>query len=239
MFLSHFYFFGTNFNITIKISYKMPNNLFRQYNVELAIAEDHKNPHYRDWVYSVARKVDITNPKDAALVRDLSVVMEQALGKYEFFAVSSNNLHWNATDKPIRVVMVPQPQLRENITLVNPEITGYGNWEIDLVEGCGSFPGKLYVVKRKTFAEVSAHLLTETGFAPVHFEYGVRSLSDQAKQKSKADLEKILDAGRVQHEIDHLDGIVIAKKRVFYGEYDPEKEKRALAQLAMQEMHPF
>lgn len=218
----------------------MPHNLFKQYDVQPAVAEDHKNPYYKDWVYSIARKVDITNPEDTALVRDLSIVMEQALGKYEWGAVSSNNLHWNRTDNPIRVVMVPHPELRENIALVNPAIAGYGSWEIDFIEGCGSFPGKLYVVKRKTFAEVSAYLLTETRFVPVHFEYGIRNLSDQAKQKSRSNLEKkLMDAGAVQHEIDHLDGIVIAEKGVFYDEDDEKKEKRVLAELAMLEMSPF
>jgi len=220
----------------------MPTNLFKQYNVKPAIAEDHKNLYYRDWVYSVARKIDITNPEDAALVRDLGIVMEQALRKYRWCAASSNNLHWNGTDKPVRVVMVPYPGLRENITLVNPEITGYGSWEISFIEGCASFPGRLYVVKRRTFAELSAHLLTETGFAPVHFEYGIRNLSDQDLQKPQSDLEKKLiseqlkDVSLVQHEIDHLDGIVIAEKGILYSGSDKEKERRALAELTMQEM---
>ncbi len=179
-------------------------------------------------------------PKTLSLVQDLSAVMEQALGEYEWGAVSSNNLYWNATDTPIRVVMVSHPNLRENITLVNPEITGYGIWEILFVEGCGSFPGKRYVVKRNTFAEVSAYLLTETGFVPVHFEYGTRDLKKQAKQKPQSALEKkILNASLVQHEIDHLDGIVIAEKGIFYDEDDKEKENRALAELALQEMSSF
>ena len=217
----------------------MPNNLFKQYNVEPAVAEDPRKPYLKDWVYSVARKVDITNPEDAALVRDLSIVMEKALGRYEWGAVSSNNLHWNRTDKPIRVVMVPHPELKENITLVNPEITGYGSWEICSVEGCGSFPGKLYVVTRKNFAEVSAHLLTETGFSPVDLEYGIRDSEAKDRQKPQSNLEKeIIDALCVQHEIDHLDCIVIADKGTFHGKDDRVKEKRVLAELAMLGM-PF
>src|SRR3989338_3792562 len=154
----------------------MPNNLFEQYNVKPAVAEDHKNPRYEDWVYSVAMGVDTTNPKDAALVRDLGMVMEQALGKYKWGAVSSNNLHLNGTGNPIRVVMVPHPEDGTNIILVNPQNPEYGSREFINIEGCGSFPGHLYFVKRRSSARVCAYMLDETGFSLVCLEYSKKDI---------------------------------------------------------------
>ena len=193
----------------------MPTNLFKQYNVKPAIAEDHKNLYYRDWVYSVARKIDITNPEDAALVRDLGIVMEQALRKYRWCAASSNNLHWNGTGNPIRVVMVPHPEDGTNIILVNPQNPEYGSREFINIEGCGSFPGHLYFVKRRSSARVCAYMLDETGFSLVCLEYGIMDFEDDGR-KLPSNLErKLRDVSYVQHEIDHLDGIVIAKKIFF------------------------
>lgn len=201
-----------------------------KYGVKPAIVDN----GYRAWVYCRAQELDIGDPRTLSLVRDLSVVMEQALRNNEWSAVSSNNLYWNATHNPIRVVMVPHPEDGTNVTLVNPQILKYGDWEVKMIEGCGSFPGYLYVVKRSSFARVSAYMLGETCFSPVCLDYGIMDFEEYDGQKLPSNLEeKLRDVTRVQHEIDHLDGIVILEKGIFYG-------KKRFAQKALSSIkRPF
>src|SRR3989338_1089039 len=165
-------------------------------------------------VYSKAQELDINDPRTISLVRDLSVIMEQALRDNGWGAVSSNNLCWNATEKPVRVVMVPHPENGTNITLVNPQTPEYGGWEIEMIEGCGSFPGRLYRVKRKELVRVQAYKLGDNGFTLSDLRYDARDCNveldaQQSGLEENLSQKRLKNVSHIQHEIYHLDGIVI------------------------------
>ena len=84
-------------------------------------------------------------------------------------------------------VILYQNYAKELITLINPEITSYKGSTTSIGEGCLSVPGVRKNVKRAKVIKVEAYN-----------EYGV-------KIKIKANgMEAII----LQHEIDHLDGIL-------------------------------
>lgn len=195
----------------------MANYLFQKYEVKPAVvSEYHKNPQYKDWIYSVARKVDVTNPQELALVRDLSIIMRGALRKYGWAGVSSNNLYWNGTDRPIRVTMVPHPDGQGQLTIVNPVIISKQGVEYENIEGCGSIPDALYSVKRFSSVVVSGHLLHGSGLTPVELEYGLKNatLDEILNGDNPPITDAVVKAEYIQHEVDHLNGIIIADKGV-------------------------
>ena len=75
----------------------------------------------------------------------------------------------------------------EHIVLINPEIKKLAGNEVVIEEGCLSFPGKFIPIKRHTKVRVKA--LDASG----------------RKQIIRA---KGLIARAIQHEIDHLDGVL-------------------------------
>ena len=213
----------------------MPNvdSLFRKYEVNPAVAAS--NPKYNLWVKSVATEVDLQNPQELELVRDLSMIMGASLPEYKWAAVSSNNLYWNATKTPIRVVAIPHPE-EGIITLVNPEITLYGGLKFDSVEECGSFPGNRYSVKRSSYVRVFGHLLLDSGgFHPAEFEYGFNGASLDEILRSKEQQRGITNSAYVQHEIDHINGKVIPKKGKVYREPTENSTELLIFLAAMQE----
>jgi peptide deformylase len=78
-------------------------------------------------------------------------------------------------------------------TLINPEIKSYSKATEICEEGCLSFPGKFFPVERPTRVKIKA-----------------RDLNGK-KVKIKADglLSRVL-----QHEIDHLDGVLIIDRAI-------------------------
>lgn len=87
--------------------------------------------------------------------------------------------------KSVRIVIITQD--KEAIPLINPEIT-YQSFRKDVMdEGCLSVPGFYGPVKRATIVHVKA--LSRTG--------------DEVRFKAEG-----LAARIVQHEIDHLDGVL-------------------------------
>lgn len=201
-------------------------HLFAKYEVKPAIVT--RDIKYREWVYSVAREININDTAEIALVRELSDIMQRSLWEYGWKAVSSNNLYWNGTDMPIRVILVPHPKLKGyNLTIANPQIKEYYGKPIEVSERCGSFPGNVYVVERSPFVKLSGYQLCETGFKPVELRYGSRVVSvyiyvgthisgGVAKIVGKfLNLEeRVTKSGYAQHEVDHLDGITIFDKNV-------------------------
>ncbi len=190
----------------------MANGLFEKYDVRPAIAFE--DPIYQYWVYSRSKEVDITKPEDLALVRDLSIIMRDTLWKYGWAAVSSNNLHWNGTDSPIRVAMVPHPDGQDYLTIVNLVIISKQGVEYENIEGCGSFPNALYSVKRFSSVVASGHLLHESGLTPVELEYGLKNatLDEILNGDNPHIIDAVAKAEYIQHEVDHLNGIGIADK---------------------------
>ena len=124
---------------------------------------------------------------------------------YPFAGVSSNNMYWNLTQSPVRLVYIPL-QNGKYITLINPNILKLEGEDIDSVEGCASVPDYQYMVKRKPIVSISGYTLQKeyteieykseidvTYTGPVLLSYKVKSFI-------------------IQHEMDHLDGITIQDK---------------------------
>jgi len=83
-------------------------------------------------------------------------------------------------------------QFEEEIfILINPKITSYSRDKEIGEEGCLSFPGKFIPVKRS--AKIKARYLNEKG--------------GEMKIKAEGMLARI-----IQHEVDHLDGILFTKR---------------------------
>jgi peptide deformylase len=95
-----------------------------------------------------------------------------------------------------RVCVIDVPNLQ--LVLVNPVIIGQSESKISCTEGCLSFPGKSVVTERRLWVEVSADNIQPRIF-------GVDLSRVTGKPYERAVLEGIC----VQHELDHLEGILI------------------------------
>ena len=92
-------------------------------------------------------------------------------------------------DKRVCVVNVIKP-----IILVNPEITGkFG--KIEYTEGCLSFPGE--IIKTTRYSNIV-----------------VRDANNGTVVYEPKDAEHLLEIVCIQHEIDHLNGIVMHDRQV-------------------------
>ena len=104
--------------------------------------------------------------------------------------------------------------VREPLVLINPKIVEKHN-EIPFYEGCLSYPGK--GVHTKRYRDVIIQTAqSESGW----YFSGAESPSDgkgswEKKQSKKQDAElRTLESVCVQHEIDHLNGIVCMDRKV-------------------------
>ena len=104
--------------------------------------------------------------------------------------------------------------VREPLVLINPKIISKEN-EIPYYEGCLSYPGKGVNTKRyrdihvQTAQEQSGWLFSG---APQP-EDAVGQWEDKDKSKNDTEL-RTLEAVCVQHEIDHLNGVVCMDRRI-------------------------
>jgi peptide deformylase len=122
----------------------------------------------------------VANPKSPeieALIKEMTSCMKE-----------NNGLGLAATQigKPIRLCVIEDGGII--FSMINPKITSYSKVLAEIEEGCLSFPGKYFPIKRPE--KIKARYLNEQG----------------ERVKMKADG---LLARAVQHEIDHLDGILL------------------------------
>ena len=106
--------------------------------------------------------------------------------------------------------------VREPIVLINPKIISKEN-EIDFYEGCLSYPGKGVNTKRYETVEVKSDNVEGTMiFSGVDTgEKAKGSWEQEGKTYQVKDRDlRILEAVCVQHEIDHLNGIVCMDRKV-------------------------
>ena len=106
--------------------------------------------------------------------------------------------------------------VREPIVLINPKIISKEN-EIDFYEGCLSYPGKGVNTKRYETVEVKSDNVDGTMiFSGVDTgEKAKGSWEQEGKTYQVKDRDlRILEAVCVQHEIDHLNGIVCMDRKV-------------------------
>ncbi len=155
------------------------------------------------WVKTTACEID--PDKELHLAIELDKIMRYFRELRKFVGVSSNNIYWNLTEAPIRQILIPTPE-RDYISLVNPRILKLEGEENGCVEGCGSIPGKVFVVKRKPYVLISGYTLNKQY---IELEYGSRDYytGGELIYSSYNNKEWI-----IQHEMDHLDGITIADK---------------------------
>ena len=106
--------------------------------------------------------------------------------------------------------------VREPIVLINPEIVSRET-EIPFYEGCLSFPGKGVNTKRYETVEVTSDNVDGTIiFSGVDTGEEARGTWESEKhtyQVKDRDL-RILEAVCVQHEIDHINGVVCMDRKI-------------------------
>ena len=112
-------------------------------------------------------------------------------------------------DAQVAVVNVIEP-----LVLINPKIISKEN-EINYYEGCLSFPKKGVNTKRYETIEVtSANVEGSMLFSGVETgETGKGSWEDKQKNDDNRNM-RLLESVCVQHEIDHLNGIVCMDRKV-------------------------
>lgn len=122
-------------------------------------------------------------------VKKLAADMEDTIKGYGDAKESGVALAAIQVGVPIRMTVVKKD--KEYLTLVNPEIVKYSKEEVEDIEGCMSVPRKYGKVRRYQAVKVKALGL------------------DGKKIEIKAEdfLARVL-----QHEIDHMDGILFIEK---------------------------
>jgi len=103
--------------------------------------------------------------------------------------------------------------VREPLVLINPEIVSKTD-EIPYYEGCLSFPGKGVHTKRYETVEVKTAQI-EGSWIFSGCDTGETGKGSWEDDNAKQDRElRILEAVCVQHEIDHLNGVVCMDRKV-------------------------
>ena len=157
----------------------------------------HDNPVIRK------RLKEVTVEEGMAIATELfQILNKQANG----IGLAANQV---GIDAQVAVVNV-----REPLVLINPKILSKDT-EIDFYEGCLSYPGKGVRTKRYETIEVKTEQIdgswiftgVETG------ETGTGSWEDKDKSKNDREL-RTLEAVCVQHEIDHLNGVVCMDRKI-------------------------
>ncbi len=131
----------------------------------------------------IAAPVDAVSPHVERFVRDMFATMHANAG----LGLAATQL---GVRRRIVVIALPpeddDPQSGIPYTLINPEITALGDRE-DMVEGCLSLPGFRAMIDRATTTTVE--------------------FLDIAGNEARLDAEGLL-AQAIQHEVDHLDGVL-------------------------------
>ncbi len=176
--------------------------MFKAYNLKIATIIDHN-----DWVKTRAREIEPDSEWHLAV--KLDKIMQYFKELHKFAGASSNNITWNRTTTPIRVIHIPATE-RKHLTLVNPKVMELTGREINSVEGCGSIPDQHYLVKRKSTISISGYTVEKKY---IELEYGPTDDKPDEKPVFSSYHNK---ASIVQHEMDHLDGITIKDKGTLF-----------------------
>ncbi len=167
---------------------------------DAGIATIDKRP---EWVYARAQEIDTAEKSNPAGAIDL--LLRHFRKVYGFAGVSSNNIYWNRTKTPARVICVPSPD-GGFVTLINPNILKLKGKRFQSIEGCGSIPDGVYQVKRLSYVLVSGYGLNNS-YLELEYEMDVLKEGDSPVIASHRHKGWV-----VQHEMDHLDGITIKEK---------------------------
>ena len=103
--------------------------------------------------------------------------------------------------------------VREPLVLINPKIVKKDN-EIRFFEGCLSFPGKGVHTKRYETVHIETEQ-SESGWIFSGVELGESGKGTWEEGELKEDRQvRLLEAVCVQHEIDHLNGLVCMDRKI-------------------------
>lgn len=105
--------------------------------------------------------------------------------------------------------------VREPIALINPKVVSVGD-EVAYYEGCLSFPGKGVNTTRFETVEITSENVDGTMvFSGCETQGGDSWGTWEAQHDASDDREmRMLEAVAIQHEIDHLNGIVCMDRRI-------------------------
>lgn len=184
--------------------------LIEKYGAKPAIVTDGDGA----WVRSKARKVDVGNPFERALVNDLSAIMDNFIEEYGWAGASSNNIYWAKTESPLRVIKVLDPELEKHLTIVNPKLMSMHGGPMAFFEGCGSIPGIRFLVPRVPYVCIEGLLMKDEELTYAILEYGIKTQgSSIGKGLGVANsIDRLTAAAIVEHECDHLKGILLSDR---------------------------
>ena len=168
------------------------NRTVLENNASLATLDENE-----DWVRTNARELDFNHEMDIAWA--LCRIMIHFQRSYNFAGVSSNNIFWEMTDTPVRMICIPLN--KTYVTVINPKYERLAGQSVSSTERCGSIPNYSCVVKRKTLVAISGYNM-DGDF--IELEYG-----------SKRGRGPNCDSWIIQHEMDHVDGVLIKDKSIF------------------------
>jgi len=127
-----------------------------------------------------------------------------------WICASSNNLYWPRSETPLRVIIVPVPDFGKYITIINPEIESLSGEKFVSIEGCASLPGEYYGIRRYLGMVISGKVIENCRFKDKTFVY--ERMGWDGKPVILSDrLNPFMRVAIVQHEIDHLNGLLISR----------------------------
>ena len=166
--------------------------------------------------YKIVKNKDYLHKKTEPVA---SIEEGEAIAKQLIEALDqlSNGLGLSANQigipKSVSVIRVKKD--KDPLILMNPTITEYSKEKLVFTEGCLSLPGKLTNTVRSTKVTVS----TLNHANPIPFGPEVEPITQESVRSDYG----ILEAVCVQHEIDHLNGVLMTDEGV---RYNPPTEKK-------------
>ena len=166
--------------------------------------------------YKIVKNKDYLHKKTEPVA---SIEEGEAIAKQLIEALDqlSNGLGLSANQigisKSVSVIRVKKD--KDPLILMNPTITEYSKEKLVFTEGCLSLPGKLTNTVRSTKVTVS----TLNHANPIPFGPEVEPITQESVRSDYG----ILEAVCVQHEIDHLNGVLMTDDGV---RYNPPPEKK-------------
>ncbi len=128
--------------------------------------------------------------KDINSVRELVFNMKETMEKAQGVGLAASQV-----GELKRVIIIHFPEKEKSFALINPKVINKSFRKNTETEGCLSFPGLFLNIKRPERIKIS--FLDEEGKKNILFLKG-------------------LEARIVQHELDHLNGIVFLKRLSFF-----------------------
>ena len=166
--------------------------------------------------YKIVKNKDYLHKKTEPVA---SIEEGEAIAKQLIEALDqlSNGLGLSANQigipKSVSVIRVKKD--KDPLVLMNPTITEYSKEKLVFTEGCLSLPGKLTNTVRSTKVTVS----TLNHANPIPFGPEVEPITQESVRSDYG----ILEAVCVQHEVDHLNGVLRTDEGV---RYNPPSEKK-------------